>query len=187
MSEWNINNSMGDSLEHHGILGMHWGIRRFQPYPKGYKGKGREVGDAAKSNREINDIWNKELKKEKKKLKEERDTIAKKAIDIAKRTNYFNDKSISIKERDKAAKEYNKLWDEYAVSKRTSGKVARSKARETMVKRFGQTRIDEVDKYLKKWDIASKIGTGVLAVVTLNAIRNNMKQAFLDELADRLH
>ena len=47
MAEWNINNSMGDSLEHHGILGMHWGIRRFQPYPKGEK-KGKEVGEAAK-------------------------------------------------------------------------------------------------------------------------------------------
>lgn len=34
-----------DELQHHGILGMHWGIRRFQPYPKGFK-KGKEVGEA---------------------------------------------------------------------------------------------------------------------------------------------
>lgn len=34
----------GDELMHYGVMGMHWGIRRYQPYPASYDGDGKFIG-----------------------------------------------------------------------------------------------------------------------------------------------
>lgn len=38
-----------DIIKHYGVLGMKWGIRRYQPYPKGKGHKGRFLGLKSRS------------------------------------------------------------------------------------------------------------------------------------------
>lgn len=69
-------------LYHYGVLNMHWYVRRFQPYPKGYKGEGKFVGKKSKSK---DAIKREDLRRRKKNAEVEADTYAAEQLAKAKK------------------------------------------------------------------------------------------------------
>ena len=102
----------GGELYHYGVMGMHWGIRRYQPYPAGHTG-GKEVGQAARAKKkkyvypsaDINSMSNDQLRRKVNRMNLEKryadmstqkyvaDRKAQKAAGVASDTlNKFDDK-----------------------------------------------------------------------------------------------
>lgn len=100
-----------DELMHYGVMGMHWGVRRYQPYGKGGydpEGKGgRFVGKVKQTRRGYQKALNK-LQKQSERfaaVAKEKDRLQRKYTDKSNNLLAKGNKRASLKYADKALKE----------------------------------------------------------------------------------
>ena len=135
----------GPELMHYGIEGMRWGIRRYQPYPKGYDGKGKFTGEGRKASpyTRLRGVHDARLYQNMLSAKHYSDDV--KALKNARKSGEI-DKATYKAER-KALRDQYVQSRAYVISKRFKGDVldyATNKNYDGMVQRFVDKVYDEL-------------------------------------------
>lgn len=168
---------MEEYLQHHGILGQKWGVRRFQ----NSDGSLTAAGKKRYSRSELKDIHNERVEyarnaRESDPRRKELDRIEKEAYDLASKYDFDQDDGGGgTTEADQAAgRKYWELWEDYGALEEAIEDSASKKATDHILEKYGETAI----KQLKRANDAQAIAFvaaiwAVPAAVVIMAAKNS--------------
>lgn len=145
-NQMNMITDNSSELEHYGVKDMHWGIRRYQPYPKGHKG-GKFIGEQSK--------WKKKKLREVQKARAKAEAEKKSAEKKKKEDAELHEKLLKTRDPKLLYKNVHKLSDDELRSR-----LSRLQNEQALKKLASQQKSkgeEFVDKFVKYGELANKV------------------------------
>lgn len=170
MTYYSYITSSSQDLEHHGILGMKWGVRRYQNKDGSLTSAGKKhygFKGTGKTRKELFDEKQEIYKSEFSKDKERLNTEKQKIIDYGKKHNLDLDDGGGGSA--KAGSTYMEMWEKYEADEAKASSEAWKRAGEKFVDKYGKETIDSLYKVESRVEAMKFVGTvaGISAAAIL--------------------
>lgn len=159
---------MESELYHHGIKGQKWGIRRFQPYPKGEKPKGgKEIGEARRVKRKD---------KSYKKVEKSVDKASRKVADVVSKKEEKNQAKAIKREEADVKKEQAKIDAQQKPIKKKLSEMTEEELQSEIRRLQLEKQYADLFKAMNPQPVPAKKGKGavnrILGQIAENAVKD---------------